>query len=105
MARSKASKGLVDDKYKAWIAQFPCVVCSAKGRKQTTRTTVAHVGPRGFSQKCSDHQTLPICVEHHQEGPEAHHKLGKNFWTHHGLLWELLVEAFYRAYLAGVTPE
>lgn len=99
--RSARSKGTVDADYKAWIATFPCVICDAKESKQVTRTTVAHVGDRGFGQKCSDRETLPICVDHHQEGPEAAHKLGKNFWIHHGLDRDLLISAYNSAFDAG----
>ncbi len=98
MARSAASKGLVDVPYKAWIGSLPCVVCLAWESEQRTRTTVAHVGDRGLSQKCSDRETLPLCVDHHQEGKYAQHKLGKRFWSHHDLDRDVLIRLFNERY-------
>lgn len=98
MARSKASKGLKDPAYLAFIASLPCVVCLAWESEQRTRTTVAHVGDRGLSQKCSDRETLPLCVDHHQEGKNAHHKMGKRFWSHHELDRDVLIRLFNERY-------
>lgn len=98
MARSKASKGLKDPTYLQFIASLPCVVCVAWESDQRTRTTVAHVGDRGLSQKCSDRETLPLCVDHHQEGKNAHHRMGKNFWPHHGLDRDALIKLFQERY-------
>lgn len=86
--RTKPRRGRVISKpYKAWIASLPCVVCGT--RKDVE---VAHVGARGMSQKCSDFETLPLCVAHHREGPEAHHVLGKKFWDHHQLDRDKLIQ-------------
>jgi len=52
---------------------------------QHTRTEAAHVGDRGLGQKCSDRETIPLCAEHHTQGRDSYHKLGKKFWEHHGL--------------------
>ena len=63
--------------YMAWIAEQPCCICGA------WPVEVAHVGARGMSQKCSDLETLPLCVAHHREGIESQHVLGKKFWAYH----------------------
>jgi hypothetical protein len=81
-----------------WIAAMPCLVCDWRGIKQTTFTEVAHVGTRGLSQKCSDRETVPLCVIHHRTGPEAHHKLGRRFWVFHGLILEKLLKHFNDRY-------
>jgi hypothetical protein len=70
-----------DKDYLAFIASLPCLLCPR--RAQTSRTEVAHVGSRGLGQRCSDRETVPLCVEHHRTGKEAHHVLGKRFWEHH----------------------
>lgn len=87
-----------DPEYLAFIAAQPCIVCLTKAvrakdhMRQKTRTEAAHVGDRGLGTKCSDRETIPLCgEEHHREGPESGHKLGRHFWTHHGLKkWELI---------------
>lgn len=58
----------------------------------------AHVGERGLGQKCSDRETIPLCVEHHRTQPYAHHVLGKKFWAHHGLDKEAIVAELNRLY-------
>lgn len=98
MARSKRSKGLTDKEYKRFIGGLACVVCMAIDAPQVTRTEVAHVGARGLSQKCSDRETLPICIWHHTEGPAAAHKIGKHFWTRHGLDRDKLIAELNQRY-------
>ena len=96
--RAKPRRGpVVDPKYRAFVRTFPCVACFGglmadedfgplEAVLQGSRTECAHVGLRGLSQRCSDRETLPLCrAEHHQHGPESHHKLGKRFWAFHGL--------------------
>lgn len=108
--RSARSKGLKDKAYLEFIANLPCVVCLSKfeinasplyqksagwlGKSyiQETHTEVAHVGDRGLSQKCSDRETLPLCVVHHRTGKEAHHVLGKKFWGCHRLDRDILIK-------------
>jgi hypothetical protein len=71
-----------DTRYLAWIRTQPCIICPPWKRSQIE---AAHVGPRGVGQKCSDRQTVPLCLRHHQTGRDAHHRLGRRFWEHHGL--------------------
>ena len=67
--------------YLAFIRTLPCEVCGAYP------VEAAHVGagPRGFSAKCPDNETIPLCARHHRTGKDAHHVLGRNFWSHHGI--------------------
>ena len=87
-------KGLVvDEAYKAFIRKQACICCG------TTRyVECAHVGRRGYGQKCSDRETLPLCSLHHVQGPESHHVLGRNFFS----FWRLdrfeLIAKFNRLY-------
>jgi hypothetical protein len=64
---------------------MPCCICVLYKTKQKTITEAAHVGKRGLSQKCNDLETIPLCQDHHREGPHAHHKLGKRFFDLHGI--------------------
>lgn len=116
MARSKRSKGLKDKAYLGFIASLPCVVCMhmwhgfnhepsmqkieerLMSSHQRTFTEVAHVGTRGLSQKCSDRETLPLCVIHHRTGPDSHHTLGRRFWTYHGIDRDALLKYFNDRY-------
>lgn len=92
--------------YRDWIASLPCLICFRElylqglmfdlieadrlalrqpSSIQQSPTECAHVGVRGLGQKCPDRQTVPLCAEHHRTGKSAHHVLGRNFWTFHGL--------------------
>lgn len=110
-----------DRKYLAWIRTLPCVVCYLDywldvilepsdeeawatlmffpttqwgSTWQKSPTEAAHMGIRGLGQKCSDYSTLPLCAhEHHREGPESAHKLGKQFCGHHGFNQDALIAA------------
>jgi hypothetical protein len=80
-----------DREYLAWIRQFSCVVCIPPSSNWwmpfcgSTVSEAAHVGQRGLGQKCSDRETIPLCAEHHRNGRDSVHVLGKRFWPHHGL--------------------
>jgi hypothetical protein len=81
-----------DKNYMAWIAEQPCIVCESE------YVEVAHVGERGFSQKCHDRETLPICAQHHRIGRDAQHNLGKGFYSHHGLDKQRLIAEHQQRY-------
>lgn len=83
-----------DRPYKAFIASLPCVVCGA------WPVEVAHIGLRGLMQKCSDRETIPLCLKHHAHGqPESHHTLGRYFWAHHGIDRPELLARLQAAYV------
>ena len=82
----KARRGPVkDEAYLEFLRGRRCVVCIAWRISQSTPTEAAHVRVRGLGQKCDDKDALPMCERHHRTGPLALHKLGKAFWTHHGI--------------------
>jgi hypothetical protein len=58
----------------------------------------AHVGDRGLSQKCPDRQAIPLCKWHHTEGPESHHRLGKQFWATWGIDRDALLAQLQERY-------
>jgi hypothetical protein len=78
--------GLIRSDEEYWVWGTNLLVGFSMKPRQTSKTECAHVGHRGLSQKCPDCESLPLCrVEHHRIGPESHHKLGKRFWSFHGL--------------------
>jgi len=96
-----------DEAYKAFIREWPCAICSltsqmidirVSGRIQGVVIECAHVGNRGLWQKCSDHETIPLCRWHHTLGPESHHVLGRRFWEYHGVERDKLIQFYQNAY-------
>ena len=83
ISRRKKKRLGDDPERRAWIRQQQCLVCYANRLTQTTPTECAHVGERGLGQKCSDRETVPLCVIHHRIGKDAHHKIGRSFWKYH----------------------
>jgi hypothetical protein len=92
--------------YRTWIRSLICVICYRDAYVsgvmfealsagmvfypdrsiQPHITECAHVGDRGFGQKCPDNETVPLCsIGHHREGSDSSHRLGKSFWTYHRL--------------------
>jgi hypothetical protein len=79
-----------DKPYLAFIRRQPCMICS------TTRAVeAAHVRagypeagwrPTGMQEKPNDRRTLPLCREHHREGPKAQHNAReRSWWAAHGI--------------------
>lgn len=114
--RNKTGK---DPDYLAFIRDLPCLMCLAsaeavrasqfelnfagwlgRSRVQATPTEAAHVGDRGLSQKCPDRETIPLCAQHHREGKDSAHRLGRNFWKHWGLDRDTLIEVLQQKYTA-----
>jgi len=94
--RARPRRGpAVDADYREWIRTFGCVVCW--GRLTQPIESVprniecAHVGERGFGQKCSDYETVPLCAHHHRINADSHHVLGKRFWEVHKLDRDALI--------------
>jgi hypothetical protein len=81
-----------DPKYLEWIRQQACMIC------KTHPVECAHVGDRGLGQRCPDRQSVPLCVEHHREGPESHHVLGKKFWAYHHLSRDTVLRVYAQSF-------
>lgn len=98
----KGTKPVRDPEYLAWIRMQWCIICEyVTGSEAGTRhVEAAHVGRRGLGQKCSDNETVPLCVRHHRTGKDSHHVLGKNFWKHHGLDRDQMVRRLINLYMA-----
>lgn len=102
---------LRDPAYLRWIRTLRCYLCARSDAQmidafkrmglpflQREPTEAAHVGQRGIGQKCSDRETIPLCAHHHRTGPHSHHRLGKNFWEHHGLNRDELIRELHQVY-------
>ena len=87
-----------DPAYLDWIRTLPCVICLRDYPIQLGATEAAHIGQRGFAQKSSDRETIPLCGRHHRWGKDAHHVLGKHFFERHGLNREELIRSLNAAY-------
>jgi hypothetical protein len=69
-AKPRRSSRVVDREYLAWVRSLPCVLDSEECRGPVE---AHHAGRRGFGQKCSDTDTIPLCQHHHGA---YHAKLG-----------------------------
>ncbi len=98
----RRSRADIDPKYLAFLRTCRCAICAAKGLEQTSPSEAAHVGPRGFGQRCPDRKAIALCGEHHRTGRDAHHVLGKRFEAHHGIDFELLFAKYAAAYAADM---
>lgn len=84
-------KSIRDAKYRAFIRQFPCIVCGTRRDIEA-----AHFGPHGMSVKSCDSTCLPLCFDHHQAAKDSYHKNAKDFATIHNLNVEELQKMFRR---------
>lgn len=103
---------LTDEEYLNWVRTLPCACCvgmklllsCAAGdfvpyiekpfARQTSPTEAAHTGDHPAYRRAPDRTAIPLCaIEHHREGPESHHKLGKRFFPYHNLDRDALVAA------------
>lgn len=80
-----------DTTYLKWIRRLPCIACLATNELTQTfrQIEAAHVRagypadgwrPTGMSEKPSDRRTVPLCREHHREGPKAQHNHKERLW-------------------------
>jgi len=60
-----------DPAYLAWLRKQPCLVC---GRR---RGVEAHHLDPNMGRRGPDHRTVPLCPEHHRDGAQAIHRIGK----------------------------
>ena len=98
--------------FKAWVRSLCCIVCWLAGSGeweefvaephfvygradvQTSDTEAHHAGDHGYGRKASDWTCIPLCgFEHHREGKDAAHVLGKRFWKTHGIDRDGLIAA------------
>lgn len=61
-----------DRKYLAWLHTIPCAACGAM-------PVEAHHDRKGMGigQRAADRRAIPLCSDHHRNGREAVHQLGR----------------------------
>lgn len=65
--------------YWSLIAGLPCLIC-----KRETLTEIAHVRHgkgAGMGLKSPFWCVVPLCHEHHRNGPQAQHNRGETVWA------------------------
>lgn len=102
---------VVDSDYKGWVARLPCVACFVLFGLAKLGVHVAHVsmadaaaGWRGAggAEKAHDFRTVPLCPGHHQNFPNAQHKIGEpRFWALCRINPTELCAALVAAYMGG----
>lgn len=121
MKRSKLKRkpprrkpGDVDRAYVAWVKTLPCCVCVKEGPEyqrhgisgglyegcvQTSPTEAHHAGDHAYGRRAPDRTAIPLCGhEHHREGSDSAHVLGKHFWAHHGIDRDALIARLNQEY-------
>lgn len=79
--------------YMRKVKQLPCCVCGAYGPSDAHHV----IHDRFGSRKSSDFDVIPLCKEHHQNGPRAIHN-GKETWRQiNGADWSYIDSTRMRA--------
>ena len=88
-----------DKRYLEWIRTQPCIVCFRPAEAH-------HAGERGLGQKCPDREAIPLCPGHHRRDgwPDSAHRLGKKFWTYHGIDLDAVIRKLQARYTASKLP-
>lgn len=103
-----------DNRYLGFVAGLPCVACVGQDGRITRPVQVAHLRagslefgkrPTGLAEKPHDRPwTLPLCPNHHVNGPKAQHNFpgGElSFWQALGINPFALCLALSDAYSEG----
>lgn len=91
---------LLDPQYLDWIRAQQCVICALNGPPPSwADVEAAHIGRRGLGQKCSDHETIPLCAYYHRISNRSAHATGANFWDIHSLDRQILIAGYRQRYL------
>jgi hypothetical protein len=74
--------------YLQWVRRLPCVACAAEG-KIIPGCHAAHIRyadaaagwtSPGLQSKPDDRRSLPLCPDHHTDGPDAQHRANERVW-------------------------
>jgi hypothetical protein len=75
-----------------WLRTQHCLVCVAQSPRVAGKRVLRQEGPSYPAHVATTEGPraglVPLCPKHHRRkgeggGPDSHHELGKNFWTHH----------------------
>ena len=102
LKRKPRKKRATDDKaYLDWIRTLKCCVprCAWQSDYSPHYPTEAHhAGDHGYAQTAPDRTAIPLCSHHHRFGSDAVHVLGKNFWNHHTLDRDAIIQSLNERY-------
>lgn len=79
-----------DKTYLAFIRRQSCMICGTNRGVEAAHVRAGYpeAGWRstGMGEKPNDRRTLPLCAEHHREGPKAQHAAReRDWWAGHGI--------------------
>ena len=82
-----------DSDYMGKVADLGCIVCLNNGYFDTP-AEIHHIGNGTMGKKATNHETIPLCVEHHRKGNNgvAVHAGRKSFEANFGTEQELLAQ-------------
>jgi len=82
-----------DDEYLDKIVSFGCCVCRRMGLFSPAEAHHPRTGA-GAGMRSKHNDAIPLCPNHHRNGPEALHVMGRKAWErYHGVTeLELLAE-------------
>lgn len=79
-----------DKPYLAFVRRQPCMICGTTRAVEAAhvRSGYPEAGWRstGMGEKPNDRRTLPLCADHHREGPKSQHAANeRRWWNGHGI--------------------
>ena len=84
-----------------FIRSLPCLICGAQAEAAHIRMSAAHVGKinPGVGARSDDAWTVPLCPDHHRNGPQSQHGVGDEaaWWKSHGIDPLLIALALWKA--------
>lgn len=95
-----------DPLYLNFIRRQPCMICGTTRAVEAAhvRSGYAEAGWRstGMQEKPDDRRTLPLCREHHREGPRAQHAANeRRWWESHDIYPPAACQALEQKYEAA----
>ena len=76
------------------VKGLPCCICGAPPPSQAHHC----ISGRWGSHKPDHRQTIPLCIEHHQNGPKAIHNGKKPWEKKHGKDTDYIAETIMKIY-------
>lgn len=92
-----------------FVRRHPCCICGTARHIEAAhiRSGYPEAGwsATGMQEKPDDARALPLCADHHRDGPDAQHKANeRSWWASHGIHPPALCARLMAAFLAGGEP-
>ncbi|MFG1417223.1 hypothetical protein V5F38_05340 [Xanthobacter sp. V0B-10] len=89
-AKGKRRPRQLHQQHLKFIRSLPCCVCGSHSFVEAAHIRMGSAvhGKRetGGGERPSDEWALPLCRHHHQDAPDAQHRIGEEaFWALHGI--------------------